>query len=300
MRTTVIAVLLAVPFLLAGGCVSQQHADQQSRTIRTLKERITQLEARIDELNATIAELRTGADVESEQVAELRAEKARLQKELDALQLANEQLREENARLARMSTQLPEAVESALKDFADRYPDLASYDPETGVVEFASDLTFNLGSADLSPQAQQALGRLAQVFNADPAREYEIRIVGHTDTVPIRKPATKQKHPTNWHLSVHRAIAVRDALEEAGIAPVRFRVAGYGPYRPEVQNTRRGAEANRRVELLLAPMGPVNESDLTPAGGAGQTDADNGGEDTGDGETNGGEEAPAGPAAQWK
>lgn len=300
MRTTVIAVLLAVPMLLAVGCVSQQHADDQSRTIRTLKERVTQLQARIDELNETIAELRSGTDVEAGRIAELEAERNRLQTELDALQMTNEQLRDENARLARMSTRLPEEVESALRQFARQYPDLASYDQETGVVEFASDLTFNLGSADLSPQAAQAIGRLARIFNADEAREYEIRIVGHTDTVPIRKPQTKEKHPTNWHLSVHRAIAVMNALEDAGIAPVRFQVAGYGPYRPEVQNARSGAEPNRRVEILLAPMGPVNESYLTPRGGA------NGG---GNGNANGGngaaaademEDAPDGPGAMYK
>lgn len=293
MRTTLIAALLAVPLMLAGGCVSQQHADQQSRTIRTLKERITQLQARIDELNETLAELRSGADAEVSRVVELQSQRDALQQELDALKLANERLREENARLARMSTQLPEEVESALRQFARQYPDLASYDANTGVVEFASDLTFGLGSADLSPEAARALGRLAEVFNAAAARDYEIRVVGHTDTVPIRKPSTKAKHPTNWHLAVHRAISVREALEDAGIAPVRFQVAGYGPYRPEVQNTRSGAKANRRVEVLLAPMSRVNESYLTPgtaddAGPAGGgtdagDDADMGTDDTGPG-----------------
>lgn len=294
MRTTLLALLLAVPMLFTLGCVSQQHADDQSRTIRTLKERITQLQARINDLNETIAELRSGTDVEVARISELQAEKQRLQQELDALRLTNEQLRSENARLARMSTQLPEEVESALRLFATRYPDLASYDAETGVVEFASDLTFNLGSADLSPQAKQAVARLADIFNSEQARDYEIRIVGHTDTVPIRKPATKQQHPTNWHLSVHRAIAVMNALDEAGIAPVRFQVAGYGPYRPEVQNTRRGAEPNRRVEILLAPMGPVDESYLTPSG---QGTGNGGGQDAG---ATADDESPAGAGAMYK
>jgi hypothetical protein len=65
------------------------------------------------------------------------------------------------------------------------------------------------------------------------------------------------------HLSVHRAIAVRDALVGDGVAPARFSVMGYGEYRPVAANGRNGSPENRRVEVFLTPM-------LVPSGPAGE------------------------------
>jgi chemotaxis protein MotB len=122
------------------------------------------------------------------------------------------------------------------------------------MIRFKSDMTFALGSTDVKPQAREALGRLAQVLNQGAATKYEARIVGHTDNVRISRPGTKQQHPTNWHLSVHRAIAVKDVLEDGGVASPRLQVAGYGEYHPIVPNPARGgAERNRRVEIYLVP-----------------------------------------------
>jgi chemotaxis protein MotB len=82
----------------------------------------------------------------------------------------------------------------------------------------------------------------------------EVRIVGHTDDVPIGKPQTRELHPTNVHLSVHRSISVRSALVSAGVEPVRIQVAGYGEYRPVIENRPGGTPENRRVEVYLTPM----------------------------------------------
>lgn len=296
--------LMTVLLAAAGsmtGCVAQQHADDQARTIRTLQERITELQAQLDQKDQQIAMLQGSESATSQEVRQLQRQRDQLQQRINALQAQlsaedanmarqladlrnkNEQLRAENARLAAAGDRPPPEVQSALKQFAQRYPNLARYDQRTGVVEFASDLTFKLGSADLSDAAKQAIARLAEILNVQAARDYEVRIVGHTDSVPIKKPATREKHPTNWHLSVHRAIAVRDALNAAGVADVRTAVAGYSKYRPAAQNTRRGAEANRRVEIYLAHMPPVNESYLVPAGGG-----NNGGGDAGGNNNDGG------------
>ena len=135
---------------------------------------------------------------------------------------------------------------------------MLSYDERTGMLRFSSDLTFDLGSASLSSAANQTLGQLAAILNSKDALGFEIRIVSHTDNVPIKRPATRAKHPTNTHLSVHRSIAVRDALVRDGIAPNRTQVAGYGQYRPIAPNGSRGAAANRRVEVYLFPMSESN------------------------------------------
>jgi hypothetical protein len=62
------------------------------------------------------------------------------------------------------------------------------------------------------------------------------------------------QHPTNMHLSAHRAISVRDALVSDGVTANRMQVAGYGEFRPIVPNGANGAAQNRRVEIFLTPL----------------------------------------------
>jgi flagellar motor protein MotB len=145
-------------------------------------------------------------------------------------------------------------IEEALDHLAAAYPDLLTFDASRGLLRFSSDFTFDLGSAAVKPDAAATMGTLADILNAPEAAPFELRVIGHTDNVPVERPRTKQLHPTNVHLSVHRAISVRDALVEAGVEPARIQVAGYGEFRPIVPNGAKGAAENRRVELLLVPM----------------------------------------------
>ena len=92
------------------------------------------------------------------------------------------------------------------------------------------------------------------------ARDFDVMIVGHTDNVRI-SPGTAKTHPTNWHLSVHRAVSVLFELNRDGINFDRMGVMGYGEFRPRVPNPERGgAEANRRVEIFLVS----NQQNDTP------------------------------------
>lgn len=266
-KASLAALMLLVLALGSTGCVSQGHADDQREVIRTLQDRIVELESRIEQLNSQIEVMRErGAeyDQERQELIRMRDEAERRMEELLA---ENERLRQREPEVRTVvRNELPEELSDALKRFAERNPDLAEYDEQRGVVRLRSDLTFGLGSAELSTAAQNAIPRLARVLQSDAARDYEVQVVGHTDAVPISKASTRQKHPTNWHLSVHRAIAVRDALNQAGLPDVRTSVAGYSKYRPVAQNTRRGAEENRRVEIFLKPMVRVNEDLIDRAG----------------------------------
>ena len=87
------------------------------------------------------------------------------------------------------------------------------------------------------------------------AKQFDIVIVGHTDDVPIKRPATLAKHPTNWHLSVHRAIGVMKVLSGSGIASDRMAVKGYGEFQPLEPNkpNKGGNPVNRRVEIFILP-----------------------------------------------
>lgn len=241
----------AVLAMMTVGCVSQRELDEMRTLYRQSQDQILELQAQLEEARARIAALQAAGGDEAtlrQQLADAIAERDRLQK---LLAEAEQRLREGAVGVA-----LPADLDTALRELAQQYPDLLTYDPDRGMVKFRSDFTFDLGSAELKPQATEMLNRLAQILKSGSASGYEIRIVGHTDNVPIGNPATRAKHPTNWHLSVHRAISVENALERAGIPPVRMGVAGYSQYRPVVPNSPRGAEANRRVELYLVPMSP--------------------------------------------
>ncbi len=113
-------------------------------------------------------------------------------------------------------------------------------------VSVRGNLLFDLGKADLKPEAISFLDKLSQIIAAN---NYQIEIVGHTDNFPISNPA----YPTNWELSSARAARVARYLIQAGnLEPGRFTVIGHAFYRPTVPNTTLENKAkNRRVEIII-------------------------------------------------
>ncbi len=141
-----------------------------------------------------------------------------------------------------------------LAAFAEANAGLLSYDPRKGRIRLQSDVTFGPGSDKVKNQATSALAALAQICANDLAQDCQVLIVGHTDDMPIVRPQTKAKHPTNWHLSVHRAIAVMEVLKES-MPEDRLAVMGFGEFKPIVDNApnKRGNSLNRRVEIFIVP-----------------------------------------------
>ena len=132
----------------------------------------------------------------------------------------------------------------------DTKPDQISVavDKEQSIRVSASDsLFFDLGKADIKPEAITFLRNFAEVVKKT---RTNIRIEGHTDSFPIHSPA----FPTNWELSAIRAVNIaRCLIEENGIEPERFTIAGYSLYKPAVPNTTPENKAiNRRVEIFIS------------------------------------------------
>lgn len=245
MRTIQTWMILAAVAMVAVGCVAQREADDLKTLYRNSQSQVLDLQEQLAEANARIAALQGASGSEAGALANALAEADRLRK---ALADAEERLR--NASFVA----LPPELDDALSRLAAANPQLMSYDAARGMVKLRSDLTFALGSADVSAGAASTLGSLAGIFNSPAAASYEVRVVGHTDNVPIKNVGTKAKHPTNWHLSVHRAISVMEVLAKSGVPSTRMSVAGYGEFHPVVPNAVGGAEANRRVELYLVAM----------------------------------------------
>ncbi len=103
---------------------------------------------------------------------------------------------------------------------------------------------FNPGSAELRPEAKQALDAVIRIL-----RDYNMNLVirGHTDDVPFRSA----QYPSNWELSAARsAAALRYILEYGGFSPTRLRAVGYAGSRPLVpNNTEENRKRNNRVEF---------------------------------------------------
>jgi len=149
---------------------------------------------------------------------------------------------------------LPPPLSNALTAFASENPELVDFDAGRGIVKFKTDFTFAKGSDALTEKAKQAITRFASILNSDAAKSYELMVAGHTDSTPVVNPQTKVKHPDNWYLSSHRAIAVGDELLKHQVSGQRVAVVGYADQRPIASNgTSEGQAQNRRVEVLILP-----------------------------------------------
>ncbi|MEM1209130.1 MAG: OmpA family protein [Planctomycetota bacterium] len=255
LRSTRLAVaMLALTAVMFAGCAAQSNIDELQAVNRRLETQILELKAQLDEKNAMIAALQASprrSDQLNAEIVALTAERDRLRA---ALADAEDALRSIQPVAL---TRLPQALDSQLRSLAQRNPDLMEYDSELGMIRLRSDLTFALGSTELSDSAKSSLSQLAGVLNSSAASPYGVRVVGHTDNVPVRNAANVRKFGDNWGLSAFRAISVMKALQGSGISPQRMNIAGYGEYRPIVANGPRGSRENRRVEIYLVEGLPV-------------------------------------------
>ncbi len=118
---------------------------------------------------------------------------------------------------------------------------------------FQSEIFFDSGSADLTPEGYSQLDKLAAALldleNRIPKElNWVLRVDGHTDIRPINTATFK----SNWELSASRAISVAKYLIGKGVPPQRLAAAGFGEFQPFAPgNTEADYRRNRRIELKL-------------------------------------------------
>ncbi len=238
---------------------SQNRARQlyeQNRALAADRQNIhnnaTGLAAQNQQMQQELASLRNAHETDRQMLASAQGERDKLRERytqlLDSTRNANSPLSAESTR--------------QFQDLARRYPNF-EFDPQTGVSKFHSDVLFASGSAQVQQNSQSLLREFTQILNQGDAKDLNILIVGHTDDRRIAKRSTKAKHPSNMHLSAHRAINVRDTLAKSGLQKQRMGIAGYGPYQPRVANRdNKSRQENRRVEIfVLAPNAPIASLD---------------------------------------
>lgn len=120
---------------------------------------------------------------------------------------------------------------------------------------FSSEVLFNPGAADLSPEGKaqiaQVVATLGEVSaEIPPGIDWIIRVDGHTDDVPL---SGFGEFRDNWELSQARALSVVRYMQDTlGFPPNRLAAAGFGEYQPVATGDSAEARAqNRRIELKL-------------------------------------------------
>lgn len=151
----------------------------------------------------------------------------------------------------------PETEGDEAQDAAETFSEFAAapgvnvrYSKLSAHISFEEGLFFNFGKADINSSGFALLDKLAVLIRNMPG---SVRVEGHTDNVPIHT----RRFPSNWELSIARAVSVVKYLTEVGkINPARLSAVGYGESRPLAPNDSPAHRAkNRRVEIVLVMEG---------------------------------------------
>ncbi len=150
------------------------------------------------------------------------------------------------------SNTVSQPSETSLKAIDDltNHPEITVIQTPKGLFITLSDgILFQSGVSELRPEGYPVLNKIIHVLQSN---GLDIRIEGHTDNVAIRSG----RFPSNWDLSIARAVSVVKYFIDAGkISPQRLSAVGYGESKPLYPNdSPKNREKNRRVEIVLEMM----------------------------------------------
>jgi chemotaxis protein MotB len=208
---------------------------------------------------AALQEAQQAASVCSQQVAGLRDQVADLAIIRDQLQRSGAELAaqvaEKEKELEALRSTQDELVTELKGEIADKTVQVERIRDQLRV-ELVDEVLFDSGEATLKPAGMAVFGKIGGVLAKASDRRVEVQ--GHTDNVPITGALAK-RFPSNWELSAARATnVVRFLQEQAKLDPARLSAAAYAEYHPRASNdTDAGRRQNRRIEILLIPIPPA-------------------------------------------
>lgn len=254
--------------LVAGACVPKERYDAAmseatglGKQLKEEQEKSAALDAKVKELEGKLAEVETQKAAAEKKAATLEEQLTDKESERRELQQQNVQLTALNAELSKSSKKLAAAKE-ALEKKSSEYESLAKSlksEIDAGKIELSElkgrmtvkmkdKILFASGSTKINREGLSALEKVAKSLSQ--VKGKMIRVEGHTDNVPTDP---KGPFPSNWELSLARAMAVVQALQESGVDPTMLSAAGYGQYQPIAKNNSpENRSKNRRIEIVLA------------------------------------------------
>ncbi len=148
--------------------------------------------------------------------------------------------------------QIVQDVRNALQLDSQNLPITVTENERGVTIHILEELLFASGSAEIKQTSLTALDTLAGVLRTLPN---DLRVEGHTDNVPI----STIQFPSNWHLSVARALNVAYYLiQRHGLIQERVSVVGYSEFFPIASNETPGDRSkNRRVDIVIIATGEV-------------------------------------------
>ncbi len=232
-----------------------EKAQLQSR-IQNNENTVKLREEQIQDLKAQIADLQKQRDQQVTQVGDLTV----------LSQSANENIKETLSQLGKKDEyiQLLQAAKTkadsinlalavnlkgVLKDgIADNDVEV-KVDKTVVFINLSDKMLYKSGSSNLTSRAGEVLGKIARIIESRP--ELEVMVEGYTDNVPIKNDCVAD----NWDLSVKRATSVVRVLQETyKIDPNRLIAAGRGEYNTLATNdTAEGRATNRRTRIIILP-----------------------------------------------
>lgn len=273
MKHSHLCITAAAAALMLGGCVTQGTYEelqaQKNQEIAALESERATLEtqrAALAQQVRILQEQRTALqgerDVLEQQKAELEREKLAIVRQQAELRAQVETLEQQKSQLLNASRQSQAQYDALVDNLSDqvekgqlqirRYKDMLT-------VDVAEQLFFDSGKAALKDGGKAVLKEVAAAMQG--YREKAIRVVGHTDDVPIAK-AWRNVFPSNWELSAARATTVVRFLQEAGIEPGRLIATGRAQYDPVAPNdSAEGRQKNRRIEITLIDRSLLQEEE---------------------------------------
>jgi chemotaxis protein MotB len=240
--------------------LQKQRAELQQQ-IQALESQRSGLEEQKSLLERESVALQTQVGLLGQQRASLDQEKTSLERRQGELQKQIQALEQQKTQLLAASQQTQTQYDALVRNLKDevrkgqlqvrQYKDMLT-------VDVTEQLFFDSGQATLKDSGKEVLKKVG-----DTLKSYDdkvIRIIGHTDNVPIAK-ALQKLYPSNWELSVARATTVVRYLQEVGIPPERLIASGRAEYAPVAANdSAEGRKKNRRIEITLIDRSLMQET----------------------------------------
>lgn len=216
--------------------------------LRKVAARDSQLAAREEERNRTVRTLEN-------RITELEGDKQMLRESIDLL-------KKRRVEEVHTVSKTYESLLGQMKGEIDQGQIKISELEGKLTVDVVDKILFDSGQAEIKPAGREVLQRVVDILVT--VTDKTIRVEGHTDNVPISGSLVK-RFPTNWELSAARALTVTRALEKAGLDPALLSAAAYGEHQPVADNaTPEGRAKNRRIAIILLPQEQNNAAAAKP------------------------------------
>jgi chemotaxis protein MotB len=236
MRRGALAIPVVGVLLFLSACAS---TDWEARYLEKEQENRA-LQEQYDSMHQNLAEQDASSEV-------LRKEFDDTREQLDTLSAELQKLRDQPPAAAPVMSESDDyALYERLKA---KYGENVQRTPDGNIeITLNSTVTFRSGSYDLTPEGKKILASVAGELN-DTFAGHMVRVIGHTDSDPIRKSPFKD----NWELGAERALEViRFLSSNHGVDPSRLMGASRGDTQPLVENSSKEAKSkNRRVEIVV-------------------------------------------------